>query len=120
MLFGSFGALISMVCLWLMDDDVTMAAGAFFMACGYGIMYSVCQSEAVLVSGTGHRGLANSTFYIGIDGGLALGPIIGGLIYGTDPSMLYPVLMATVPLGLLVYAADAVAVRRRGGTSADV
>lgn len=121
MLFGSFGALMSMVCLWLMDSDAVMAAGAFFMACGYGIMYSVCQSEAVLVSGTGHRGLANSTFYIGIDGGLALGPIVGGLIYGTDPSMLYPVLMATVPLGLLVYCVYRLRTRgrRASGTGAE-
>lgn len=39
---------------------------ALFMAGGYGIMCSVCQSTAILLAGPEHRGLANSTYYIRI------------------------------------------------------
>lgn len=39
---------------------------ALFMAGGYGIMCSVCQSTAILLAGPERRGLANSTYYIRI------------------------------------------------------
>lgn len=118
MVFSSMGSFMAMVCFTFMTNDLIMVLAAFFLATGYGIMYSVCQSEALLVSGTGHRGLANSTFYIGIDLCLALGPIIGGVIYGSaHMEMFYPLLMVTVPLGLLVYGVYALHMRRAGSAA---
>lgn len=53
------------------------------MAGGYGIMCSVSQAAAVTITGAERRGLANSTYYIGLDLGMALGPILGGVAYGS-------------------------------------
>lgn len=77
-------------------------------------MCSVCQSTAILLAGKEKRGLANSTYYIGLDLGMALGPILGGALYGSlDIRYFYPALLATVPLGILVYAAAGKCLRNR-------
>lgn len=87
-----------------MNGNMVMFFAACFMAGGYGIMGSVCQSTAILLAGKGKRGLANSTYYIGLDLGMTLGPVIGGFLYGRlDLAWFYPALVLTVPLGVLVY-----------------
>jgi len=58
------GAIIS---LSVMQSNAGMFIAAAFMAGGYGIMCSVCQSTAILLAGEGRRGLANSTYYVGLD-----------------------------------------------------
>lgn len=59
---------------------------------------------AVLLADPENRGLANSTYYLGLNSGMALGPIIGGMLYGSIPIQLfYPALMFTAPLGFLLY-----------------
>ena len=74
------------------------------MAGGYGIMCSVCQSTALLLAGPEKRGLANSTYYVGMDIGMATGPLIGGFLYGAVPGHLfYPCFMVTVPMIVIVY-----------------
>ncbi|MDO4281655.1 MAG: MFS transporter [Peptococcaceae bacterium] len=96
-------ATVSLVAMSLLNGYVTMVIGAIFMAGGYGIMFSVCQSTAILLGGPGKDALANSTFFIGTDLGMALGPVIGGLLYGhSDIGMFYPVLLLTVPLSLAI------------------
>lgn len=90
--------------LAVMENNVLMFLAAAFMAGGYGIMCSVCQSTAILLARRGKRGLANSTYYIGLDLGMTLGPVIGGFLYGhLDISMFYPMLAVTVPLIIIVY-----------------
>ena len=104
LILSSASALISIAILTVMKNDFAMFFAAAFMAGGYGIMYSVCQSKAMLLAGKGRRGLANSTFYIGLDLGMALGPILGGVLYGhINIIYFYPILAITAPLGLLVY-----------------
>ena len=77
-------------------------------------MSSVCQSTAMLLAGKENRGLANSTYYIGLDLGMALGPMIGGALYGgLDIRWFYPVLMLTVPLAVLVYLAAGKQLRQK-------
>ena len=67
-------------------------------------MCSVCQSRAILLAGPGRRGLANSTYYLGFDCGMAFGPMLGGVLYGAvDVRWFYPVLMLSVPLCLASY-----------------
>ena len=74
------------------------------MAGGYGRMCSICQSTAILLAGKEKRGLANSTYYIGLDLGMALGPAIGGFLFGNlNLSLFYPALLLTVPLAIIVY-----------------
>ncbi len=92
--------------LAIMKNNVMMFLAAAFMAGGYGIMCSVCQSTAILLARRGKRGLANSTYYIGLDLGMTLGPVVGGFLYGhLDISMFYPVMAVTVPLIVVVYIA---------------
>ena len=97
-------ALGAMLCLTFMKGNLLMFAAAICMAGGYGIMCSVCQATALLLAGPGKRGLASSTYYVGMDIGMASGPIIGGFLYGQVPGHLfYPCLMATIPMILIVY-----------------
>lgn len=107
LLFGCISSFLSISCLAVMDHNIVMLLASAFMAGGYGIMCSVCQSTAILLAGEGKRGLANSTYYIGLDLGMAFGPIIGGALYGSlDIRLFYPVLLVTVPLaGLIFWAA---------------
>lgn len=110
--FGSFlaassaSAALSLVGLWLLDraGNAGLVASAALMAGGYGVMCSVCQSTAVKLVGPEHLGLANSTYYMGFDLGMALGPIVGGLLVGSvGMGLLYPALLAFVPAACVVY-----------------
>lgn len=104
LLFSSVSAFAGILFLAFMKNNLSMFFAALFMAGGYGIMSSVCQSTAILQAGKGRRGLANSTYYIGLDLGMTLGPFIGGLLYGhLDLKLFYPSLLACVPLAVLVY-----------------
>ena len=95
------GALLA---LTFMRGGGLMVLGALCMAGSYGIMCSVCQSTAILLAHPGCRGLANGTYYVGIDLGMALGPLIGGVLLGhAPPRAFYPALLAVLPLMLLTY-----------------
>ena len=55
-----------------------------------------------------YSGVANSTSYAGIDLGMSLGPIVGGLLYGNAPiQWFYPLSMLAMPAAWLLYAATA-------------
>lgn len=96
---GSLLALTAMRGFWL------MAAAACLMAGGYGLMCTVCQSTAILLARPGGRGLANGTYYVGIDLGMALGPLAGGFLLAHTPlTWFYPAFLATIPAILAVYA----------------
>ena len=104
MIGSSLSALVSIALLTTMRSTPVMLLAAAFMAGGYGIMCSVCQSTAILLAGPGKRGLANSTYYIGLDLGMALGPILGGVLYGSvSIGWFYPILALTVPIGVVVH-----------------
>ena len=106
LLAGSVSLLLAILCLAGMRNNWMMFLACFFLAGGYGIMSSVCQSTAILLAGKEKRGLANSTYYIGLDLGMAFGPMIGGVLYGQlDIRLFYPALLVTVPLVGVVYAA---------------
>ena len=101
---GCLCALGAVACLAVMDSDLFMFLAAALMAGGYGVMCSVCQSTAILLAGPERRGLANSTYYVGLDLGMTLGPVIGGFLFGhVDLRLFYPALLITVPLTLLLY-----------------
>ena len=101
---GLVCASLSIIFLAVMENNAEMLMAAAFMAGGYGIMCSVCQSNAILVAGKGRRGLANSTYYMGLDLGMTLGPVIGGMLMGNiSVKWFYPDLLVTIPLCFLVY-----------------
>jgi len=101
---GSACAAISILCLADLKNNFIMITAAVFMAGGYGIMCSVCQSAAILLAGEGKRGLANSTYYIGLDLGMTLGPILGGVLFGNLPlTLFYPIMLITIPFIIVIY-----------------
>nr|WP_225433063.1 MFS transporter [Bifidobacterium sp. SMB2] len=94
----------TLAALALMRGDAGMMLAALLMAGSYGLMNSVAQSSAVRLGGAGHGGQANATFYIGLDLGMALGPMLGGLLYArADIRWFFPLLAVVVPLALIVY-----------------
>lgn len=98
--------LLAILLLAGMRNNIMMMLASVFLAGGYDIMSSVCQSTAMLLAGRAKRGLANSTYYIGVDLGMTLGPMIGGALYGgLDIRLFYPALMVTMPLAGVVYLA---------------
>ncbi|WP_379896154.1 MFS transporter [Lacticaseibacillus baoqingensis] len=104
LLAGVISSLVGMLGLTLMTNNWWLLLAAAGLAGGYGVMYSVCQATALIVAPLNEQGLANSTFYIGMDLGMVLGPLIGGLLYGSVPfQWFYPLLMLTLPLVALVY-----------------
>ena len=95
----------SLVLLATMTDAVGLLLAAPLMAGGYGVMCSVCQSTAVRAVGPEHVGLANSTYYMGFDVGMTLGPVIGGALFGAvDLAWFFPALMVSAPAAVAVAA----------------
>lgn len=43
-------------------------------------MCSVCQSEALKAVGQQRAGSGNATYYMGLDAGMMLGPVVGGAL----------------------------------------
>lgn len=100
--------LATLLCLNLINNNIVLIIGAILMAASYGIMSSVTQAQAVIIAGKQRSGIANSTYYAGIDLGMSLGPIIGGLLYGSVPiQWSYPLFMLAMPAAWLLYAAGA-------------
>lgn len=73
------------ILLAVMNNNWQMALAAAGMAMGYGIIYSVLQSTALLLAPIEEQGLASSTFYLGLDIAMAFGPMISGVIDSTFP-----------------------------------
>lgn len=92
------------ILLAVMNNDWQMALAAALMASGYGIIYSVLQSTALLLAPIEEQGLASATFYLGLDIAMAFGPMISGVIDSALPiEWFYPVELVLIPLILIVY-----------------
>lgn len=95
---------IYLILLAVMDNNWIMGLAAAGMAVGYGIIYSVMQSTALLLAPISESGLASSTFYLGLDIGMALGPMLGGVIDSIfPPAYFYPVMLVIIPPILIIY-----------------
>lgn len=101
----STGSLIIFIFLMSnLQNNWYMILSAAFLAMNYGIIYSVLQATALLLAPIEEQGLASSTFYLGLDIGLALGPIIAGYIDQILPiQWFYPVQIVIVPVIIIVY-----------------
>ena len=91
-------AAASLVVVNFMDSFAVMAAAALQMALGYGVLVSVSQANGIRKMDISHQGIANSTYYIGLDIGLAGGPILAGFLYTHLGSSYMFLAMAVVPL----------------------
>lgn len=120
MKISAASALGSMLCLTVMRGNTLLILAAVLMAGGYGINCSVSQSTSILLAQKGKEGLANSTYYLGLDLGMALGPILGGQLYEhLGMVWFYPLMMSTIPLCFAVKKGAAMAgipIRRKGKT----
>ena len=108
-LFTSLAALVvSLMSLAFMNSYIVMGVGALCLAGSYGIMCSVSQATAISLVGPENRGVANGTYYMGFDMGMAFGPFVGGILYDNlDIHSFYPMLMICAVLALLVYVFNA-------------
>lgn len=87
-----------------MFNDWIMALAALALSVGYGVIYSVLQSTALLLAPMDEQGLATATFYLGMDIAMAFGPMLGGVLAAKIPhSWFYLVLLAEIPLMIIVY-----------------
>ena len=100
----SLGMLAMLACMTFLFNDWMLLLAANFTAVGYGLMSSVTQAQAVVIAGRERSGIANSTYYAGIDLGMSVGPFVGGLVYGHLPAVwFYPVFMLAMPVAWLIY-----------------
>ena len=104
LILSTVATIFYLIMLSVMKNNIEMALAAAGMAFGYGIIYSVCQSTAMMLAPDNERGLASSTFFLGLDIGMTLGPIIGGIIDSTLPvKYFYPVMLFIVPLVIITF-----------------
>ncbi|OYR98190.1 MFS transporter [Lactobacillus taiwanensis] len=101
-------SLISMILFLIiatfMVNNCLMGLAAIMLSIGYGVIYSVNQSTALMLAPIEEQGLASSTFYLGLDIGMAAGPMIGGVTaQNLAPNYFYPVLLIIVPIILIIY-----------------
>lgn len=101
---SAISSFLGVLLLATMRSNLQMLAAAVFLAGGYGVMTTVCQSWAMLLAGKGRRALANGTYYIGLDLGMTLGPAFGGLILSEcGVALFYPLLAICIPFALVAY-----------------
>lgn len=104
LIISTFATGFYLIMLTIMQNNWEMALAAAGMAFGYGLIYSVCQSTAMMLAPEEERGLASSTFFLGLDIGMTLGPIIGGIIDSMMPvEYFYPMMLLIIPLIIIIF-----------------
>lgn len=96
--------IIFLVSMAFMKNNFIMLIAAVALSIGYGVIYSINQTTALLLSPLDQQGLASSTVYLGLDLGMASAPILGGIIASTIPHFyFYPIMLIMVPFVLVIY-----------------
>lgn len=94
----------SLAALTLMHGMPSMLLAAVLMAGAYGLMSSASQMSAVKIGGHGHEGRSNALYYMGLDLGMSLGPMLGGALCAyVDVRWLLLAMMVSVPAAIIVY-----------------
>lgn len=105
MVTGTICQIVMLASLTVMRNNWFVVLAGLATVGAYGMMSSVTQARAVLIAGKARSGMANTTYYAGIDLGMFLGPLIGGFLYGGLPIIwFYPALLLTMPVAWTVYA----------------
>ena len=105
MVTGTIYQIVMLASLTVMRNNWFVMLAGLATVGAYGMMSSVTQARAVLIAGKARSGMANTTYYAGIDLGMFLGPLIGGFLYGGLPIIwFYPALLLTMPVAWIVYA----------------
>ena len=96
--------IIFLIAATYMFNDWVMGLAALALAVGYGVIYSVLQSTALLLAPMEEQGLATATFYLGMDIAMAFGPMLGGVLAAKIPhNLFYLVLLIEIPFMIIVY-----------------
>lgn len=96
--------IIFLISMAFMKNNFIMLIAAVALSIGYGVIYSINQTTALLLSPLDQQGLASSTVYLGLDLGRASAPILGGIIASTIPHFyFYPIMLIMVPFVLVIY-----------------
>lgn len=96
--------IIFLILMAFMKNNFIMLIAAVALSIGYGVIYSINQTTALLLSPLDQQGLASSTVYLGLDLGMASAPILGGIIASTIPHFyFYPIMLIMVPFVLVIY-----------------
>ena len=96
--------IIFLISMAFMKNNFIMLIAAVALSIGYGVIYSINQTTALLLSTLDQQGLASSTVYLGLDLGMASAPILGGIIASTIPHFyFYPIMLIMVPFVLVIY-----------------
>jgi transporter, major facilitator family protein len=96
--------IIFLISMAFMKNNFIMLIAAVALSIGYGVIYSINQTTALLLSSLDQQGLASSTVYLGLDLGMASAPILGGIIASTIPHFyFYPIMLIMVPFVLVIY-----------------
>lgn len=96
--------IIFLISMAFMKNNFIMLIAAVALSIGYGVIYSINQTTALLLSPLDQQGLASSTVYLGLDLGMASAPILGGIIASTIPHFyFYPIMLIMVPFVLVIY-----------------
>ena len=96
--------IIFLIAATYMFNDWIMGLAALALAVGYGVIYSVLQSTALLLAPMEEQGLATATFYLGMDIAMAFGPMLGGVLAAKIPhNLFYLVLLIEIPFMIIVY-----------------
>lgn len=96
--------IIFLISMAFMKNNFIMLIAAVALSIGYGVIYSINQTTALLLSPLDQQGLASSTVYLGLDLGMASAPILGGIIASTIHHFyFYPIMLIMVPFVLVIY-----------------
>lgn len=93
-----------LILMSMLVSNVVMIIAAVLLSLGYGIIYSVNQSSAMMLAPTSEQGLASSTFYLGIDISMAVAPVLGGVLFShISIAWFFPSLLFVLPCAICVY-----------------
>ncbi|GGG59713.1 MFS transporter [Kocuria dechangensis] len=107
---------VALLLLAAADSAAVMLASGTVLGVGYGAVLSAAQAAAVRSAPLTRVGLATSTFFLSMDVGVALGPVLlGALVPALGYRGMYVAAAGVVVLGLVYYAAVPA---RRGGRPA--
>lgn len=91
-------ASLALVAVTYMHGYGMLTLSALLMSVGYGLLNSVSLATCMKVVSLEQQGIASSTYYIGLDIGLLLGPLLGGQIYQLFGSANMFLILAIIPL----------------------
>lgn len=95
---------IGMLILSQASTSFVLLLAAAIIGLGYGNFQSTAQALAIKVTPRHRMGLANSTYFIGLDLGLGVGPfVLGYLVPVSGYRGMYLALVGLVVVGLIVY-----------------